>query len=266
MSRIEAVLFDLDGTLIDTAGDLLGALDDLRAELGLAACADQLPPVVAARGGRGIIALGFPEDGSAADRYLPRYLELYRLRIAMLSRPYAGIEALLDTLHQRGIALAIVTNKPEALARELLDELGWVCADRPTQSPLWVGGAPTPLHSARPAAAFTGAPNRLSTRSGCPETPIFELVGGDTLALRKPAPDPIWQACKWLGVSPQMSIMVGDDRRDIESGRAAGCALNIAVSYGYIEDRTELPGWKADHTVDSPKSLADLLLSLALPQ
>lgn len=218
MSDVQAVLFDLDGTLIDTAGDLLGALDDLRSELGLPACTVRLPLAVAARGGRGIISLGFPDDATAADRFLPRYLELYRLRIARLSRPYAGIETMLATLRERGTAFGIVTNKPEGLARVLLDELGW--------------------------------------------SRDLVMVGGDTLPVRKPAPDPVWHACKLLGVLPERSIMVGDDRRDIESGRAAGCWRSIAVSYGYIENPAELATWQADHLVDSPEALAALLLAL----
>ena len=148
MTPWRAILFDLDGTLVDTAADLLGTLDDVRAELGLAPCAAGLPAAVAARGGRGILNLGFPDDASAADRLLPRYLQLYAARLARSSRPYPGVIALLDRLHANGIAAGIVTNKPQRLARQLLDELGW---------------------SAR----------------------IAVLVGGDTLSVRKPAPEPV---------------------------------------------------------------------------
>ena len=268
MSALQAVLFDLDGTLIDTAGDLLGALDDLRAELGLAACAATLPPAVAARGGRGIISLGFPEDPQAADRYLPRYLELYRLRIAKLSRPYAGIESMLQALHERGIALGIVTNKPEGLARDLLAELSWECRSQESGAPAPLpreGGAPAPLMFAEPARSPSG-PEPPSRRLALPGAHALVLVGGDTLPVRKPAPDPIWLACKLLDVDPVRSIMVGDDRRDIASGRAAGCALSIAVSYGYIENPAELASWKADHIVDTPEALAELLLALTQSQ
>ncbi len=254
MSHIQAVLFDLDGTLIDTAGDLLGALDDLRAELGLSACAAGLPPAVAARGGRGIISLGFPDDASAADRYLPRYLELYRQRIARLSRSYPGIDALLATLRERGIAIGIVTNKPERLARELLAELGWDCR-------VLEGGAPAP-----PPFADLGKAERPRGSAALQGIAALVLVGGDTLPVRKPAPDPVWLACKLLDVDPAHSIMVGDDRRDIASGRAAGCALSIAVRYGYIENPAELPTWQADQVVDSPDALAELLLALTQPQ
>lgn len=213
---LKAVLFDLDGTLIDTAADLLGTLDDVRAELGLPPSAHALPAAVAARGGRGILSLGFPDDPGAADRLLPRYLEIYGARLARCSRPYPGVDALLTLLAGRGIASGIVTNKPEALARRLLDELGW---------------------SGRFAV----------------------LVGGDTLAVRKPAPEPVWHACTTLGLAPRQTAMVGDDLRDIAAGRAAGCALTIAAAYGYLERPDEVHAWGADAIAAAPSALAAVL-------
>lgn len=217
---LKAVLFDLDGTLIDTAADLLGTLDDVRAEMGLAACAEGLSPAVTARGGRGILALGFPDDPDAVERLLPRYLEIYAARLSRHSRPYAGVDALLTALMQRGVPSAIVTNKPAALARQLLDELGW---------------------SSRFAV----------------------LVGGDTLSVRKPAPDPLWHACAALNVQPIETAMVGDDRRDIEAGRAAGCAFTVAAAYGYLEDAGAVHDWGADRIAADVDELTALLLGRA---
>lgn len=215
---LTAVLFDLDGTLVDTAADLLGTLDDVRAELGLPACASALPAAVAARGGRGILSLGFPDDPTAADRLLPRYLEIYATRLARCSRPYAGVDELLHLLADRGIACGIVTNKPELLARRLLDELGW---------------------SKRFAV----------------------LVGGDTLAVRKPAPEPVWHACAVLELSPQQTAMVGDDLRDVAAGRAAGCAFTVAAAYGYLEQPDTVNDWGADCIAVDPAALTAALLA-----
>jgi|CXWL01.1.fsa_nt_gi phosphoglycolate phosphatase len=247
---VAAVLFDLDGTLIDTAGDLLGALDDLLIEMGLPVCASTLPAALAARGGRGIIACGFRDDPDAPDRYLARYLELYEARIAQCSRPYAGIEEMLSDLADRGIQLGIVTNKPEALARRLLAELGWQVVERE-------GGAPAPLLSL-PRANADDQPRRSAA------LPCFDvLVGGDTLSVRKPAPEPIWHACSELGIEPDQTLMVGDDLRDIDSGKAAGCLANFAVAYGYVEDAEAIVDWGADRVVGTPAQLASELLAWA---
>lgn len=218
-SPLRAVLFDLDGTLIDTAADLLGTLDDLRAELGLSPLAQPLLPAMAARGGRGILRLGFPEDPQAPERWLPRYLQIYSSRLARLSRPYPGAEALLQRLQAGGIALAIVSNKPEALARQLLSDLGWL--DR-----------------------------------------FGSLIGGDTLPVRKPAADPVLRACFELGVPATGSVMVGDDLRDIEAARAAGCALAIAAAYGYLEEPESVSSWRADYIATSACDLDRLLQKL----
>lgn len=215
-ARLKAVLFDLDGTLVDTAPDLLGALDDVRADLGLAPLATPLPAAIAARGGRGILTLGLPEINDAAETCLPRYLQVYERRIAQASKPYPGIEALLDDLHERGTACAIVTNKPEGLARLLIAKLGW-----------------------------TGR--------------FAALVGGDTLAQRKPFPQPVLRACELVRVDPARAAMVGDDARDIEAGKAAGCAWTIACAYGYVEAPERLDSWGGDAIARAPEELVGLL-------
>ncbi|GMU44177.1 MAG: HAD-IA family hydrolase [Xanthomonadales bacterium] len=220
---LKAVLFDLDGTLVDTAPDLLGALDDVRAGLGLPACAHLLPAAVAARGGRGILALGLPQAYGSVEELLPIYLALYERRLARMSRPYAGIEALLDALAARGVRLGIVSNKPQALAERLLDLLGW-------------------------RARFDA------------------LVGGDSLGVRKPAPDPVWRACRLLGVSPVQTAVIGDDERDIAAARAAGCGYSVAAAYGYLEAGASAAQWGADAIVDSPCELLSLLRPRLYPQ
>jgi phosphoglycolate phosphatase len=217
---LSAVLFDLDGTLVDTAPDLIGALDELRAAAGLPPIGDRLPPAVAARGGRGLLALGFPEDPQAAEQRLPEYLRCYRARLLRASRPYPGIPALLEELTERGVALALVTNKPEELARELIEGLGW-------------------------------------------QRCFAALIGGDSLAVRKPDPAPLLEALARMEQEPERAAMVGDDRRDIEAGRRAGCRLTLAAAYGYIEATDCASCWGADAVLADVPALASILRSAA---
>lgn len=124
-SRIRTVLFDLDGTLLDTAPDLAYALNETLREFGK----EPLPfatirPVVS-HGGIALIRLGFdlgPED----EGYQPRrefLLDTYRRNIARETRPFAGMDALLDTLERQGLNWGVVTNKPAWLTEPLLHEL-----------------------------------------------------------------------------------------------------------------------------------------------
>ncbi len=85
------------------------------------------------------------------------------------------------------------------------------------------------------------------------------LVGGDTLSVRKPAPEPVWHACAALRLASQQTAMVGDDQRDIAAGRAAGCALTIAAAYGYLEQADAVHAWGADQIVADPFALAAVL-------
>ncbi|HUD42125.1 MAG TPA: phosphoglycolate phosphatase [Dokdonella sp.] len=122
----QAVLFDLDGTLVDSAPDLIGALQALCGELGEPPPdADAVRTVVSA-GGRAMLRRGLPDfDEVAIEHHLPRFLGLYAGRIAQETRPYAGVVELLDRLERGGIAWGIVTNKPGWLARPLVEQLGW---------------------------------------------------------------------------------------------------------------------------------------------
>jgi phosphoglycolate phosphatase len=121
--------FDLDGALADTAADLIGALNDLAAlERGLAPIPlDERP--TAGKGGRALIRRGMEAAGAAADEarvdaLFPLYLDLYEARITRETRLYPDAEACLDALAAEGWRLAICTNKPERLARRLLEALG----------------------------------------------------------------------------------------------------------------------------------------------
>ncbi len=124
--RPRAVLFDLDGTLVDTAPDLGHAANLVRAEAGLA----PLPVVayrpVASAGARGLLKVAFGIDPGHADFAARResFLAHYRTHLARQSRPFEGIEPALAAFEQRGIAWGVVTNKPQALTDPLMDALG----------------------------------------------------------------------------------------------------------------------------------------------
>lgn len=215
---LEAVLFDLDGTLADTAPDLGAAanfllLEEGRPQLPLA----ELRPYTS-HGVRGLLQAGFgiaPADADY-DRLAQRFLELYAERLCEETQLFAGIAELLDTLDNAGLGWGIVTNKRMRFTDPLVARLG------------------------------------LTPRTRC-------VVSGDTTAEAKPSPLPIHHACELLTCSPQRTLYVGDDLRDIQAGRAAGCRT-VAVSYGYLGHSGPVESWGADLIVDHPEQLAQYIL------
>lgn len=213
----EAVLFDLDGTLADTAPDLGGATNQLLQEEGLPPAALAYLRPYASQGVRGLLRAGFGIDQTHADypRLFDRFLDLYAARICEDSRLFEGIPELLDTLEGMDLHWGIVTNKRRRFTDPLVELL------------------------------------QLSPRTRC-------VVSGDTTAEAKPSPLPVLHACQLLACAPQRTLYVGDDRRDIEAGRAAGC-LTVAVTYGYLGDSGPLTAWGADLIIDHPAELAAFL-------
>jgi 2-phosphoglycolate phosphatase len=210
----ELVLFDLDGTLVDSAPDFRATLDVLRAERGV-------PPMTLAalrphvsRGARAMLAASFP-DLSAEERetLIPRFLAIYEQELARHGAAFDGVEPLLQAIEADGSRWGIVTNKPEYLARLLLPRLGW-------------------------------------------ETRCAVLLGGDSLPVRKPDPEPLLHAARQVGVAPTACVYVGDDERDIVAARAAAMPSVVAL-WGYrLEDDDPL-AWQADRMVASPHDLLD---------
>ena len=201
-SAVQAVLFDLDGTLADSAPDLVAALATLCAEIGRAEPDPVAVSRVVSAGGRAILRCGLPGiDEAQVEALLPRYLDLYAARGNASTRLYDGIDEVLRDLEGQGIAWGIVTNKVAWLAAPVVEKLG------------------------------------LARRCGA-------LVAGDTLARRKPDPDPVLHACALLEVDPARTLFVGDDLRDIEAGRAAG-TRTIAAAWGYLNGG-DPADWGAD--------------------
>lgn len=210
---LQAILFDLDGTLLDTAPDLTAAINYARQQLL------QLPPLPTqivrpqvTRGTRALTALGCGIDAADIDEknelfvsFRDQMLGYYLEHVADLSRPFQGIESLLEYLDSNEIPWGIVTNKPTKFARPLVDLAG------------------------------------LAKRARC-------LICGDTAARAKPHPDPLLLAAKTLQTSARQCAYVGDGLADMQASRAAGM-FSIAAAYGYLHDGENVSDWPADMIV-----------------
>jgi phosphoglycolate phosphatase len=213
--RCAGVLFDLDGTLLDSAPDLAAALAVFTAEQGVAMPDYARVRAVVSAGANAILHTAWPQAAPARiAALLPRYLEIYAGMLAEHSRLFPGMDALLARIDQAGLPWGIVTNKIAALTQPLLQRIG------------------------------------LTARAGV-------VVCGDTLAQKKPDPAPVLHACAALRITPAACAFVGDDRRDVEAGRAAG-ARTIAVDWGYSSGENPAD-WRADALVHSSAELAQAL-------
>ncbi|WP_333684826.1 HAD-IA family hydrolase [Pontibaca methylaminivorans] len=190
---MHTVIFDLDGTLADTSGDLLAAANACFREMGLGDVLDHSRDAgIALRGGRPMLAEGLRRhrryDADLVERYYPRLLECYRDAIDVHTVLYPGVETAIGALKSAGHPVGICTNKPEALAELLLGRLG-------------IRG-------------------------------VFDsLVGADTLAVRKPDPEPLREAVRRAGGDPALCLLVGDSDTDHATARAAGVP-SVLVTFG----------------------------------
>jgi len=126
---VAAVLFDLDGTLLDSAPDLMAAMNGLLARHGRAAVVPTGFRAMVSRGSRAMLAVAFPDlDAAAHERMLPEFLARYAADIAAHSRAFDGIPELLASLQANAVPWAVVTNKPAALARAVLAAMPWAGA------------------------------------------------------------------------------------------------------------------------------------------
>lgn len=140
------VLFDLDGTLLDSAPDMLATVNRMRAARGQGAMPlAQLRPHVS-RGSRAMSAAAFPElGGEVPGDMILEFLDVYEQELGRNSAPFDGVDALLDAIERAGARWGIVTNKPEYLARQVLPRLGW-----DTRSAILIGGDTLPERKPHP--------------------------------------------------------------------------------------------------------------------
>ena len=194
------VVFDLDGTLAETAGDLMGALNHVLSLDGLPPLPVEQARSLLGAGGRALIRRGFtaagrPLDEGRLEDLFRRFLAFYEAHIADHSHLYPGVVEALDRLEARGCAFAVCTNKMEAAAKQLLAELG--VADR-----------------------------------------FRAICGQDTFAVSKPQPGALFGTIERAGGDPARAVMVGDSRTDIETARSAGVPC-VAVDFGYTDRPVE---------------------------
>src|SRR5947209_9431116 len=216
MTSARTVVFDLDGTLVDTAPDLINALNFVLEREGLSAV-----PLDAARnmigaGARKLIERGLELDGryvSPTDlaRLTGDFIDYYAAHIADLSRPFEGLEGALDDLAKNGYRFAVCTNKLEWLSKLLLDRLGL---------------------SARFAA----------------------ICGADTFGVSKPDPAILRQTVVRAGGQLSSTVMVGDAGPDIGVARRAGVPV-IGVAYGCtpVTPAEQMPPRSPEQRLDRPQ-------------
>src|SRR5690242_18782331 len=196
MSKSPIVVFDLDGTLVDTAPDLISALNYVLDREGLAPIPLHTARNMIGAGARKMIERGLESEGRVmtvkeTDRLTTDFIGYYAEHIADASRPFEGLETALDHLAAGGCRLAVCTNKLEWLSKRLLDRLGL---------------------SARFAA----------------------ICGADTFGVSKPDPAILKQTVARAGGEMSTTIMVGDAGTDIGVARRAGVPV-IGVSFGYTD-------------------------------
>lgn len=200
----DLVVFDLDGTLADTAPDLAAALNHVLVRLGRPPIPEDEVRRLIGHGARALLRSGLTAAGrdpigvqrpgdpaieELVEEGFPLFLEYYASNICAGTRAYPGLESALDALDRRGARLAICTNKSERLARQLVEALGW-----------------------------TGR--------------FASIVGPDTVGARKPDPLPLREAIARGGGG--RAAFVGDSAIDSETARAAGITF-VAVSFGFSD-------------------------------
>ena len=196
---VKAVMIDLDGTLLDTAGDLAAAANSMLRELGR----EELPvETIRSYIGKGIQklvkrsltgSLDDEPDTTLFAKAMPIYEREYANTLCVNTFPYPGVIDGLNALQRQGFRLACITNKAEAFTQPLLRGTGLL--------------------------------------------DYFEIVlSGDSLPRRKPDPLPLLHACKHFGILPNEMLLIGDSLNDTEAARAAGCHV-FCVPYGYNEGR-----------------------------
>lgn len=218
--KTEMVLFDLDGTLVDSAPDLAYSVDATLVELGLPACGEAkirhwIGNEIERTLKRAMLdnMAGEP-DADLFNKALPIFMEIYSNNAARKSRFYDGVLEGMDYLKKNDYKIGCITNKREKFTHILLKTLG-VFDD------------------------------------------FGIVISGDSLPKKKPDPLPLLHAVEHFNVRPEHALMVGDSLNDVNAARAAGFKI-LCVSYGYNHGR-DIRAAKPDTVVDSLAELPALM-------
>jgi phosphoglycolate phosphatase len=194
------VIFDLDGTLVDTAPDLCAALSHALGELGREAVDAEVVRHLVGHGARALLEAGLAltggNDEALVEAGLPLFLTYYAAHIADDSRPYDCVEAAMDALAAAGTTLAVCTNKPVALANALIAALGWT--------------------------------ERFAA-----------VLGGDSLSVRKPNGEHVVATVVAAGHALADAVFIGDTAVDVAAAHDAGIPV-IIVAFGFAPDARAL--------------------------
>lgn len=219
----EAILFDLDGTLVDTAPDFFAVVNGLRQDQGKEKLADDTIREQVSNGGAALTRLAFDyPDQAGRDlasasavfiNHRQQLLDRYFDNIGTLSSFFPGFEAVITELEKQDIRWGIVTNKPRLYTDELLKKLNIQCD---------------------------------------------VVICPDDVSKSKPDPEPLFKAAEILALQPQQCWYVGDHIRDIQAGKAADM-YTLAASFGYIEADDSAENWQADAIIDAPEALLEQL-------
>jgi phosphoglycolate phosphatase len=218
--NVEAILFDLDGTLVDSVPDLTVAVDTMMTRLGLPARGEDKVRRWVGNGAENLIRRALADDiaGNAPKALVevarPLFVAAYGENLSVHSHVYPGVREGLELLREMGLRMACITNKPAEFAVPLLARLG-------------IGE-------------------------------FFEtVVGGECTPNKKPAPDALLLTAQRLGVDISRVLMVGDSMNDVGAARNAGCPV-VAVPYGYNHG-DDIRDAKPDAVIASIAELGDLL-------
>ena len=194
------VVFDLDGTLVDSRQDLADSTNAVLESFGAPPLHLDREVMMVGEGARvlvqrALIAAGLPAEGEHLDEALSRFQACYRSRLLATTRPYPGVTEMLDEVAPLA-TLAMLTNKPLGPTRQLVEAFGW-------------------------------------------NSHFFQVIGGDGDVPRKPDPRGLQQLMARAATGPESTLLVGDSMVDVETARNAGVAACV-VSYGFGNARGDL--------------------------